>query len=302
MCEVIINFISQSFYLLNCTIQAKCNVTQATWAETSRHKLKAVRATQQVQGQHRNSGTPYLKLKKEKKDWGCRSVVEHLPSVCWALPELNLGNPHPILKRRRDIKRNAAPQPQPQRSVGHYHNHYHAKSNFQKKGQKEEDQWVKRSTPDLTSIPGTHTVEGVGRSQVVLWLPWHFPTHACMHTHSNLRVPKEEEGTERISEELRLYASQIYEIQLSTLPRDYQTPSWKEQHVGNQRANMSTQMTMKSLPGEWSTLRNMQTQGCSHAAGWTQTAKRGNTNGSHFKTKYLLWNYLLLGPWVKQIN
>lgn len=126
--------------------------------------------------------------------------------------------------------------------------------------------------------------------------------HARMHTHSNLRVPKEEEGTERISEELRLYASQIYEIQLSTLPRDYQTPSWKEQHVGTQRANMSTQMTMKSLPGEWSKLCNMQTQGCSHAAGWTQTAKRGNTNGAHFKTKYLLWNYLLLGPWVKQIN
>lgn len=81
-----------------------------------------------------------------------------------------------------------------------------------------------------------------------------FPPHTRACAHSNLRVPKEEE---RISEELRLYASQIYEIQLSTLPRDYQTPPWKEQHVGTQRANMSTQMTMKSLPGEWSTLCNM---------------------------------------------
>lgn len=52
-------------------------------------------------------------------------------------------------------------------------------------------------------------------------------SHTCAHAHahSNLRVPKEEERTERISEELRLDASHIYEIQLSTHPRDYQTLS-----------------------------------------------------------------------------
>lgn len=135
------------------------------------------------------------------------------------------SNPHPILKRRRDIKRNAAPQPRPQRSVGHYHNHYHVKSSFQKKGQKEKDQWVKGPTPDLTSIPGTHTVEGE-KDAHKLSSDFHgISPHTRVCAHSNLRVPKEEERTERISEELRLYAFQIYEIQLSTLPRDYQTPS-----------------------------------------------------------------------------
>lgn len=54
VCEGIINFICQTFYLLSCAIQAKRNVIQAAWGQSREDsKCKAMWAPQQVQGQPR---------------------------------------------------------------------------------------------------------------------------------------------------------------------------------------------------------------------------------------------------------
>lgn len=63
-----------------------------------------MRATQQIQGQHRQLRDTLPQTEKGKKDRGCSSVVERLPSVCWALPELNLQQPTPTFKKKRHKK------------------------------------------------------------------------------------------------------------------------------------------------------------------------------------------------------
>lgn len=108
-----------------------------------------------------NSVTPYLKLKEEKQDWGCSSVGEHLSSMCWTLPELNLLLPTPNFKKnKKSHKKESSTTTMASEICGTLSKSLTCEIKLPKEGPERKGSVDEGPTPDLPSIPGTHTVEG----------------------------------------------------------------------------------------------------------------------------------------------